>query len=207
MGETCPRGSPLPRRAKEAAMSELEEIQEALREQSSESVRQSFHKFVPGSQHVYGVKVPRVNDLARRHRKGGFDLVEACWEAGAFEERLLAAKILALIAKQDPERSLALIKAFSKNVSDWAVCDTLGQQSSRPIATLKQKEILGLSEAWVNSSRPWQRRLSLVLLENYSKEARLRPLIRRRMKQLENDKEYYVKKAVEWTRRNLEKYK
>jgi len=187
-------------------VADLEEIQKELRDRSSLKARQAFHKFVPGSQNVYGVRLPLINEMARRHKEGGFPLVESLWKAGAFEERLLAAKILALVSKKDPARALSLVSKFSKEVSDWAVCDTLGQQSIRPIAKLKEKQILGLSGRWVKSPRAWQRRLSLVLLEGYSREARLHPIIRARLKKLEGDRDPYVRKAVEWTKRNLKKY-
>lgn len=185
----------------------LLEIQKTLKAKSKESVKKSFQKFVPNSQNVYGVKVPELNELAKKYKDGGFELVELLWKSGAFEERLLAAKILTKVSKKDPERTLSLINSFAKDITDWAVCDTLGQQSTKPIATLKQKEIFALSQKWVKSPLLWERRLSLVLLESYSKDPKSRSFIMGVMKQLENDKEYYVKKAVEWTKRNLVKYK
>jgi len=45
-----------------------------------------------------------------------------------------------------------------------------------------------------------------VLLESYAKDRQSQSFIIEIMRQLENDKEYYVKKAVEWTKRNLVKY-
>ena len=186
-------------------MNLLTEIQKTLKAKSKESVRKSFQKFIPNSQNVYGVKVPELNELAKKYKDGGFELVEALWKSGAFEERLLAAKILMLVSKQDPDRTLNLIKVFSKDITDWAVCDTLGQQSTRPIAKFKKKEIFELSRNWVKSPQLWERRLSLVLLEGYSKDVQFHPFIKSIMNQLENDKEYYVRKAVEWTERNIKK--
>jgi 3-methyladenine DNA glycosylase AlkD len=186
-------------------MNDVRKIQGELKKLSSESVRASFQKFVPHSQDVYGVKVPRITELAKRYKRGGFALVDALWQSGAFEERILAAKILHFLAKQDPGKTLQLIKRFSNDITDWAVCDTLGQQSTRPIAGLKQREICQLSKEWATSSNLWKRRLSLVLVESYSKDIRLHPFVRSLVEQLKNDKEHYVKKAVEWTRRNLEK--
>ena len=129
------------------------------------------------------------------------------WKSGAFEEQLLAAKILTQISKNNPDQTLNLIKKFSKDISNWAVCDTLGQQSVKPISKIKQKEIIDLSAKLVRSKNFWERRLSLVLLESYKKEIEARKFIIKIMSQLENDKEYYVKKAVEWTKRDLAKLK
>jgi 3-methyladenine DNA glycosylase AlkD len=80
-------------------------------------------------------------------------------------------------------------------------------QSLKPIARLKQKEIFALSKKLIKSKNPWERRLSLVIIEVFTKDRSLQPEILRRTKTLENDKEYYVKKAVEWIKRNFKKGK
>lgn len=188
-------------------MSNLKEIQEILKKKSSKKVCESFKKFIPSSQNVYGVKVPVLNEIAKNYKDGGFDIVQSLWNSGAFEERLLAAKILAKASKSDPDRALKLLELFSKDISDWAVCDTLGQQGIKPIAKLKRKEIFDLSSKLVKSSNFWKRRLSLVVLESYKKDISSHKFILSIMKQLEGDKEYYVKKAVEWTKRDIAKAK
>jgi len=188
-------------------MNPLKEIQKKLTKKSSEKTRASFLKFVPNSQNIYGVKVPILNELAKEYKDGGFELVEILWNSNSFEEQLLAAKILTQISKKNPDKTLNLIKKFSKNISNWAVCDTLGQQSVKPISKLKQKEVFDLSAKLVKSKNFWERRFSLVLLESYKKDIAAREFIISIMKQLENDKEYYVKKAVEWTKRDLAKLK
>ena len=185
----------------------LKKIQKILQNKSSKKVCQSFNKFVPNSQNVYGVKVPILNDLAKAYKKSSFELVEILWKSGAFEEQILAAKILKNISKKDPDRTLNLVKKFSKKISNWAICDTLGQQSIKLISELKQREIFDLSKKLVKSKNFWERRFSLVILENFKKDIKSKEFITEIMKQLENDKEYYVKKAVEWTRRDLAKLK
>jgi 3-methyladenine DNA glycosylase AlkD len=46
-----------------------------------------------------------------------------------------------------------------------------------------------------------------VIVEWYTREKAAHPAIIKLVKSLENDKEYYVKKAVAWIKRNLEKGK
>lgn len=186
-------------------ISQIKEIEDQLKEKSSQKVRESFQKFIPNSQDVYGVRVPELNQLAKKYKNYGFDLVENLWQAGSFEERLLASKILAEISKLNPDLTLQLIEDFSKEIIDWAVCDTLGQQSTKKIAELKKKEILNLSKRLVNSENFWQRRLSLVLVENFKNDKNCKKEIINLMKKLENDSEPYVQKAVRWTKNNLAK--
>ena len=182
---------------------ELTAIKETLRAKSNEKAKTAFQKFVPTSQRVYGVRVPALNELAREYRNGSFELAEALWNSGAFEERLLAAKILGRVCKKDPERMLRLVNKFAGDISDWAVCDTLGMQSLKDIALLKQTEIFCLSTRFVKSKSAWKRRLAVVLLTHFVKEKQSRARIVEILKQVRDDKEHYVKKAVEWLERDL----
>jgi 3-methyladenine DNA glycosylase AlkD len=185
----------------------LKTIQQELNSKGNAAAKATTLKFVPDAVKIYGVRNPMLNEMAKKYKEGGFELVKELWVSGAFEEKILAAKMLRLICKKDPALSIQLVTDFSKDISDWAVCDTLGMQSLKPIAKLKQKEIFDLSHKLIRSKNLWERRLSLVIIEVYTKDRALQPEIKRRVKMLENDKEYYVKKAVEWIKRNLLKGK
>jgi 3-methyladenine DNA glycosylase AlkD len=184
-------------------LTKLLEIQKILKEKSSEKVKASFQKFVPSSQKIYGVKVPELNKLATRYKSGGFEIVKELWKSGSFEEKLLAAKILGKICKKDPEKTLQLVKTFSKEICDWAVCDTLATQGIRGIAKIKQKEIFESSKKLIKSKIFWERRFAIVLLINFTKDKKLKKEINKIIKNAETDREYYVKKAVEWIKRKL----
>jgi len=183
----------------------LKRIQKELKVHSTPEAKAAAMKFVPNAEKVYGIRTPVLNLLAKKHKEGGFDLVKELWGSGAFEEKMLAAKMLNVICKKDPMLSLKLVSDFSKDISDWAVCDTLGMQSLKPVAKKIQKEIFDLSAKLVKSRNLWERRLSLVIIEVFTKDKLLHPEIIKRVKMLENDEEYYVKKAVIWIKRNFEK--
>lgn len=185
----------------------LKEIQRELSRHSSEKVRASTHKFVPAAQNVYGVTMPVINELAKKYKEGGFPLVQDLWRSGAYEENVLAAKILGRIAKKDPDLTLKLIERFSRDISDWAVCDTLGMQSPKAIVKTHAKEIFGISNRLIRSRNFWQRRLALVLSEWYTRDRTFHPQIKKLLAAVKNDEEYYVQKAVEWINRNFSKGK
>ena len=151
-------------------MKELAAIRESLTAHSDEKAGAAARKFIPISQNVYGVRVPILNELALKHKAGGFELIEALWKSGAFEERLLAAKLLGKVCKQDPERTLELTKRFAGDISDWAVCDTLGMQGVKGIASKQNAAIFGLSKSLIKSTNPWERRLAIVLLTHFTKD-------------------------------------
>jgi 3-methyladenine DNA glycosylase AlkD len=183
----------------------LKQIQKELEAASTPEAMAAALKFVPGAVKVYGVRTPVLNEMAKKFKAGSFELVMELWKSGAFEERILAAKMLRQVCRKDAALALQLVGEFSKDIADWAVCDAIGMQSLKPVAKRIQPEIFALSAKLLKSKNPWERRLSLVLLEVFTKEKFLQPEIMRRVKLLENDKEYYVKKAVEWIKRNFEK--
>jgi 3-methyladenine DNA glycosylase AlkD len=182
-------------------------IQEQLASLSTEATKSSIQKFVPGSQKVYGVKMPVLNELCKQLKEGGFPLVYTLWQSGSFEEKMLAAKLINKLAKKEPVEALSAGKKFSNDIQDWAVCDTLGMQSLKPIATTHSKEIFALAKKLNHSKNFWQRRLSLVLVEVYAKDENMHDAINTLLKPLKTDKEYYVKKAVEWIGKSMKKSK
>jgi len=185
----------------------LENIRKSLKAKSSKETAEFSKKVAPGSSAIYGVKMPELNKLATEFREEGFDLIEELWESGAFEEKILAMKLLERIAKKDAARSLRLVKKYSKQIDNWAVCDAMGMQALKSIVKTHQEEIFVMAEKMNSSPDMWQRRLSLVLVEWYTREPSLHPRIQKLVKALETDKEYYVKKAVQWLKRNITKKK
>jgi len=186
---------------------QLKEIQKILIKQAIPEAKASHQKFVPGNKKIYGVRMPFLNELAGKYKSSGFELVEALWKAGALEEKVLAVKILGKIAKKDPERSLKMVTLFARNIGNWAVCDAIGMQGLKPILKSHQVKIFELAKKYNQSSDFWQRRLSLVLVEWYTRIRDLHPEIKKLVRALENDEEYYVRKAIVWINKNLEKGK
>lgn len=186
---------------------QLQAIQRTLQQQASNAVQEANSKFVPGSKKVYGVPNPFLNTLAKQFKTGGFDLVKALWASGAYEEKMIALKMLGCIAKKDAPQSLLLVQVFSTGIDNWAICDTMGMQSLKPVVKTHQQEIFALAKKFNSSKNMWQRRLSLVLVEYYTRDKTLLPQINSLVSALENDEEYYVKKAVVWIKKNISKGK
>ena len=185
----------------------LKQVQKELEANATPEAKTAALKFVPNAQRIYGIRTPVLNVLSKKYKEGGFDLVKDLWRSGAFEEKLLAAKLLNVICKKDPELSLQLVTSFTKDISNWAECDAIGMQSIKPVSKNIQKEIFDLSSKFLKSKNLWERRLSLVIIEVFTKDKSLHPEIMRKVKALENDDEYYVRKAVDWIKRNFKKGK
>ncbi len=186
---------------------QFKEIQHALIKASEKSNVEFFQKMVPGKQKIYGVKTPVLNELVKKYKEGSFKLAEELWNSGALEEKVIAIKIIEKKGKSNPEKLLKLFRQFSTQIDNWAVCDGLGMQFLRGIVKTHSKEIFDLANKLNHSKDPWQRRLSLVMVEWYTREKKWHKEIKMLVRMLENDKEYYVKKAVVWINRNFKKGK
>jgi len=185
----------------------LSSIQNKLREKSDQVSIEAFKKLVPGTQKIYGVKTPELNLIAKEFKNDGFSLVAELWTSGALEEKVIAIKILEQIGHKDVNQTLSLVKKFSNGIDNWAVCDGLGMQALKGVRKTNAELILQLAEVYNKSKDPWQRRLSLVMVEWYTRIGAHHSEIKKLVKNLEGDDEYYVKKAVVWINKNFKKGK
>ena len=80
-------------------------------------------------------------------------------------------------------------------------------QFLRGIVKTHAETIFGMANKLNRSKDSWQRRLSLVMVEWYTRKKEHHQQIKQLVKALENDEEYYVKKAIVWINRNFEKKK
>lgn len=185
----------------------IQEIKKVLVENATEHNKAFSVIMVPGKQHIYGVKTPILNQLAKEYKAGSFELVEALWQEASMEEQIIAIKITEKIGKTNPDLTLRLFKKFSGTINNWAVCDGLGMQFLRGIVKSHSAAIFEIAATLNGSKNLWQRRLSLVMVEWYTRDKKLHKAIKQLVDRLENDTEYYVKKAVQWIKRNLAKGK
>jgi 3-methyladenine DNA glycosylase AlkD len=186
---------------------QFKEIQKILTAKADKENTEFFQKMVPGLQKIYGVKTPELNILAQQYKSYSFDLAKELWASGALEEKIIAIKIIEKTGKTDPDKVLRSFKEFSKKIDNWAVCDGLGMQFLRGIVKTHAGKIFTIASQYNHSKDPWQRRLSLVMVEWYTRHSDRHTEIKKLVKNLENDDEYYVKKAVAWIKRNFDKGK
>jgi 3-methyladenine DNA glycosylase AlkD len=98
---------------------------------------------------------------------------------------------------------LGFVSTASKDLSDWAVCDTLGTQGIRSIAAAQRDAMFILAERLTRSRRPCERRLGIVLLLNFASISKERAAIRKVPAPLRSDKESYGRKALTWIDKDL----
>jgi 3-methyladenine DNA glycosylase AlkD len=182
-------------------MCDVSEVRKLLKTKANKKAKESYKKFIPTAKKIYGVYSKEFKEIVSKYKNCGFDFVEKLWEGKYLEEKILAAKILGKICNKNPELTIRLIKKFVKDIDNWAVCDVLATQGIRKIAKQKQKELFEISRKLVKSRDSWKRRFGVVLLINYKKDKTLAKDIAKIIKPLKNEKEYYVKKAIDWLKR------
>ena len=183
----------------------VKEIQQLLNARVQKGNKSFFEKIIPGNQKIYGVKTPLLNEIVKQYKSGSFILVKERWHAGSYEERIIAIKIMEKTGKEDPVLLLNLFQQFAKDIDNWAVGDGLGMQSIRSIVKTHHTEIFAIANKFNTSKNMWQRRLSLVMVEWYTRNKAFQPAIKLLVNNLKNDEEYYVKKAIVWFIRTLQK--
>jgi 3-methyladenine DNA glycosylase AlkD len=170
---------------------------------------------VPGAGKLYGVKVPNLRKMAdeivRAYRKDNADLREIallCWDRGSREHQLVALFILAKI-KLEPVERWQLGERFLPAVENWESCDQLcWALFGRTLA--EDSRYMEVLEGWIEDDNFWVRRAALVtpvyLRGAKHAEDEALDLDRRTLaicKALLDDQEKYIRKAVDWSVREV----
>jgi len=170
---------------------------------------------VPGAGNLYGVKVPQLRKLSKeiinkygKRNEPIRNIAEACWSEGSREHELVALFLLAGIPLTPFERWKVGVR-FLPDVKNWESCDQLcmallGQ------ALAEDPQYMNTLETWVEHENFWTRRAALVA-PVYLRRAKYLPevtddLDRRTLEmaaRLLNDEEKYIRKAVDWTVREV----
>ncbi len=170
---------------------------------------------VPGTDRLYGVRVPDLRKLSReilRKYKGDqealLNIADLCWSQGSREHQLVALFILGGI-KLETEERWGLGVRYLPDVNNWESCDQLchallGQ------ALAEDAMCIDVLETWLDDENFWIRRAALVspalLRRAKFSEDLAEDLDRRTLAMaaaLLDDKEKYIRKAVDWTVREV----
>ena len=195
----------------------LEVVARALEGQEQDSdYLQGMKMAVPGAGRLYGVRVPQLRTMAKQLTKKYGDqekdldrFAQASWAQGSREHRLIAIFVLAGMKKLTPERGWELGVEFLPDVEDWETCDQmchalLGQ------ALAEDPDYMDQLETWIDDDNFWVRRAALVstviLRRAKYSEAVAEGLDQRTLRMsvvLLEDGEKYIRKAVDWTVREV----
>lgn len=109
----------------------------------------------------FGISVPHLRKLAGKIAKGDYQILLQHNDYSSFELKLLHAFVLGYI-KADIKYILKYFKAFSSQVDDWAICDSLCQNFT--IARKYPQEVWQFLKPYMKSSREFFSRIAAVIL-------------------------------------------
>ena len=181
-----------------------------------DAYREGVTRFVPGAGVVYGVRVPELRDLARQTIKAYrsqpdsvVGIAQACWRVGSREHCVLAILILSGLKALTPEQRWELGLRFLSEVGDWETCDQLCMGMLGQALT-EDPAYMDMLESWVDDPNFWVRRAALastVVLRRAKFESATQQSLNQRTLnlclRLLDDKEHYVRKAVDWAVREV----
>ena len=186
-------------------MIQLDEIRQRLKDASTPKALAAYQRLIPTAEKLYGVSTPAINELAKEFGPGGIPLARDLWASGAYEERLLATKILGRAARKSPAETWSTAREFAEDLSDWATCDTLGMEGIRGLLPKLQNEVFASALEYCGREGEWQRRFGLVLLTHFAGDPDRRAPLLATINSCADDRRHYVKKALEWLRKDLQK--
>ncbi len=161
-----------------------------------------------------GVRSAGINEISKNVYQcikgwasdGIVDLLNSLWNGRFPEERQVAISILARISKKlGSDRVVRLVGGWLDSISDWAECDTLATQGVREIASSDPERLLPLVIENMGSKNRWRRRFAVVLCIELFKDGFDRDKLVPVLNEVRGDRDYYVKKALDWASRVLNK--
>lgn len=195
-------------------MSELEpsEIVQRVRTDLTEAVdpatKEAGQRFFKEEVLAYGVKVPVVNSIARRHlsqiKAAGLDkaavyaMCSELWASGYLEEAIVACAFSESQGKVYEPADFEVFEGWVQGyVTNWAACDTLCNHTVGDLL-MRFPELGERLMGWTASTDRWVRRAAAVSLIVPARKGLFHPLVLRVADALLTDTDDLVRKGYGW---------
>ncbi|MCK4717116.1 MAG: DNA alkylation repair protein, partial [Thermoplasmata archaeon] len=185
----------------------VEQCMARLKELGRSKSASLMNKFIKTELECYGATVTNTHKLAKEivqevYADGGLekvlDLSDALWNEPVFEARMLAISLLKAIPKEKNMDVVKRIVPWFSSVDNWAHCDALSGYVLGE-AIVRDEKVLPLMKRWTTNKNPWKRRAALIApIPLYRKKRGKPEFTFKQLEILEDEKEYYVKKAFDW---------
>ena len=101
----------------------IEEIRKELISLAEEDYKKFSSALVPGVTNMYGIRIPKLRNLAKKIAKENFE--QFLMEVGneSFEEIMLHGMVIGY-AKMNLEKRLSYLDEFIPQIDNWSICDS-----------------------------------------------------------------------------------
>lgn len=141
--------------------------------------------------HLYGVKVPRLREVAKAICKGDRAGFLRTVKNDSLEELLVQGFVIGFSTKDD----FTAAECFLPKIANWAVCDLFC--SSLKSVAKRQEAFLPVLDRGFASGEDWKIRFCFVMFLSYYMQPQWTDMIVQRCREYDRES-YYVSMAVAW---------
>lgn len=180
----------------------IAEIKMCLEQIAEEDYKKFNENLLPGTEHVLGVRMPKLRTLAKEVAKEDFRtyLDEAHEKISAdqssYHEEIMLEGLVIAYAKMELEERFFYLDRFVPKIHNWAVCDCCS--NTYKFMEKYQEESFAYIEKYLHSQREYELRFGIVsLLDHFMNDTYIDQVLA--ICECTRHEGYYVKMAVAWT--------
>lgn len=180
----------------------IENIRMRLEQLSEKDYKKFNENLLPGTEHVLGVRMPKLRTLAKKVAKEDFRtyLDEAhekiSADQGSYHEEIMLEGLVIAYAKMELEERFFYLDRFVPKIHNWAVCDCCS--NTYKFMEKYQEESFAYIDKYLHSQREYELRFGIVsLLEHFMNDTYIDQVLA--ICERTRHEGYYVKMAVAWT--------
>ncbi len=180
----------------------IAEIKMRLEQIAEEDYKKFNENLLPGTEHVLGVRMPKLRALAKEVAKEDFRtyLDEAhekiSADQGSYHEEIMLEGLVIAYAKMELEERFFYLDRFVPKIHNWAVCDCCS--NTYKFMEKYQEESFAYIDKYLHSQREYELRFGIVsLLDHFMNDTYIDQVLA--ICECTRHEGYYVKMAVAWT--------
>ena len=180
----------------------IAEIKMCLEQIAEEDYKKFNENLLPGTEHVLGVRMPKLRTLAKEVAKEDFRtyLDEAHEKISAdqssYHEEIMLEGLVIAYAKMELEERFFYLDRFVPKIHNWAVCDCCS--NTYKFMEKYQEESFAYIDKYLHSQREYELRFGIVsLLDHFMNDTYIDQVLANC--ECTRHEGYYVKMAVAWT--------
>ena len=173
-------------------------VREHLLRLAAEGNRKFTESLHPGVEHILGIRVPDLRNLARQIAKHDWELFLERADNDYLEERMLQGLVLGYIKPDDDiEAYHHRVTKFVWVIESWSECDVFQFAGGKAYFRKHQERIWEYLKEWLKSSREFEVRFGVVRMMEYYVDGDHLDEMFACFEQIRQEG-YYVKMGVAW---------
>jgi 3-methyladenine DNA glycosylase AlkD len=193
--------------------SHLASFRKTLRENSDPERARNEKRYLKSPFKFFGVPVPFITKMAREFKKANreatseyvFEIAGKLWASEYHQEKTLAIKMLELYSEHLDIKAMPMLESMLNKCTGWDHTDGIAVHLVGEVLG-KDKRAYAHLKRWSRSENFWMRRASLVSqILPLRKGAGDKKLFFKLSEKMIEEKEFFIRKAIGWTLREISK--